>query len=91
MLCHSFIVVLYKYHYAWFPDYWQIYLRLGLGVDKDRTDAVNWYRGVLQLLMIYELGKSPLMVPFQWEHVSEAWCVRSPFRFLPFLLYLTCR
>ncbi|XP_021963043.1 protein unc-13 homolog 4B [Folsomia candida] len=51
----------------------EIYLRLGLGVDKDRTDAVNWYRGVLQLLMIYELGKSPLMVPFQWEHVSEAW------------------
>lgn len=42
-------------------------------MDKDRTDAVNFYRGVLQLLIIHELEKPHVMVPFLWDHVSEPW------------------
>jgi hypothetical protein len=42
-------------------------------MDKDRADAVNWYRQVLQLLIIHELGKHQVMVPFQWDHFSEVW------------------
>lgn len=58
----------------------EIYLRMGLGMKKDRMEAIKCYCTLLQLATIQDLNKLPAMVPFHWnkEHYAEPWYFYIP-------------